>query len=218
MKYASLALWWGIKEGFFQLGRLILLNLTWLLFCLPVITIPASTIALAYSIKIMVIDETNYSWGIFLEAFKRYFISSWRWFIPSVLMPIIFVYNILFFAVESYTLSVFIQAVNVVMLVIWVFLQTFTLPFVVDQEQPVMRIALLNGIKLLYQKPGLYVLTTMFLVVFFLLSTIIILPILLVSVSMGLFVTTYCLQVFLGRRGSVPEEESNKVYKRPGSV
>jgi len=44
-----------------------------------------------------------------------------------------------------------------------------------------------------------------------------ILPILLVSVSMGLFVVTYCLQVFLGRRGMVPEEESSKVYKKPGS-
>jgi uncharacterized membrane protein YesL len=217
MKYASQALWWGIKEGFFQLGRLILLNLTWLLFSLPVITIPASTVALAYTIRVMVIDETNYSWGIFLEAFKRYFFSSWRWFLPSVLLPMIFIYNILFFAVESYTLSVFIQAANVVMLVIWLFLQTFTLPFVVEQDQPVMRIVLLNGIKLLYQKPGLYILTTIFLMVFFILSTIMILPILLVSVSMGLFVVTYCLQVFLGRRGMVPEEESSKVYKKPGS-
>jgi Protein of unknown function, DUF624. len=88
MKYASQALWWGIKEGFYQLGRLIVLNVTWVLFSLPVITLPAATLALAHSIRIMVVDETNYSWKIFLEGFKRYFLSSWRWFLPAILLPV----------------------------------------------------------------------------------------------------------------------------------
>ncbi len=217
MKYASLTLWWGIKEGFYQLGRLIVLNITWILFSLPMITLPAATLAMAYSIRIMVVDESNYSWKIFLEGFKRYFLSSWRWFLPAILLPVIFIYNILFFAIESYALSVIIQAANIVLLVIWTFLQTFTLPFLVEQEQPVMRVALMNGVKLLYQKPGLYWFTTLFLAVFLTFSVAIITPILIISISMSLFVTMYCVQVFLGRRGMVPEEESSKVYKKPGS-
>ena len=96
MKYASLALWWGIKEGFYQLGRLIVLNVTWVLFSLPIITLPAATLALAHSIRIMVVNETNYSWKIFLEGFKRYLLSSWRWFLPAILLPVIFIYNLLF--------------------------------------------------------------------------------------------------------------------------
>lgn len=217
MKYASLALWWGIKEGFYQLGRLIVLNVTWILFSLPIITLPAATLALAYSIRIMVIDETNYSWKIFVESFKRYLISSWRWFLPAILLPVIFIYNILFFAVESYTLSVIIQAANIVMLLIWLILQTFTLPFLVDQEQPVMRVALLNSIRLLYQKPGLYWFTTTFLWVFLTFSVVLITPIFIISIAFGLFIIMYCVQVYLGRRGMVPEEESSKVYKKPGS-
>jgi uncharacterized membrane protein YesL len=217
MKYASQALWWGIKEGFYQLGRLIVLNVTWVLFSLPVITLPAATLALAHSIRIMVVDETNYSWKIFLEGFKRYFLSSWRWFLPAILLPVIFIYNLLFFAVENYALSVGIQAANIVMLMIWFVLQTFTLPFLVEQEQPVMRVALLNGIRLLYQKPGMYWFTSIFLWVFLTFSIVLITPIFIISIAFGLFIVMYCVQVYLGNRGMVPEEESSKVYKKPGS-
>jgi uncharacterized membrane protein YesL len=217
MKYAALALWWGIKEGFYQLGRLVVLNVSWVLFSIPVITLPAATLAMAHSIRIMVVDETNYSWRIFLEGFKRYLFISWRWFFPTILLPVVFVYNILFFAVESYTLSVIIQAANIVMLFIWLILQTFVLPFLVEQDQPVMRVALLNSIRLLYLKPGLYWFTTIFLWVFLTFSVVLITPVFIISIAFGLFIIMYCVQVYLGRRGMVPEEESSKVYKKPGS-
>lgn len=206
MKYASLALWWGIKEGFYQLGRLIVLNVTWFIFSIPVITLPAATLALVHSIRIMVVDETNYSWKIFLEGFKRYLFSSWRWFLPAILLPAIFIYNILFFAVESYTLSVIIQAANIVLLVIWLVLQTFTLPFLVEQEKPVMRAAFLNGVILLFRKPGLYWFTTIFVWVFLTISIVLITPIFIISIAMGLFIIMYCVQVYLGNRGMVPED------------
>ncbi|MDX9850861.1 MAG: YesL family protein [Anaerolineaceae bacterium] len=217
MKYAFQALWWGIKEGFYQMGRLFLLNITWVLFSLPIITLPAATLAMANAIRMMVVDETNYSWRIFLDGFRRYLFSAWRWFVPAVLLPVIFIYNILFFAVESYALSVIVQAGNIVMLVIWLILQTFTLPFLVEQDQPIMRVALMDGIRLLYQKPGLYGYTTLFLWVFLISSTALITPIFIISISMGLFVATYCVQVFLGQRGMVAEEESSKVYQKPGT-
>ena len=217
MKYAFQALWWGIKEGMYQLGRLFLLNITWFLFSLPIITLPAATLALASSINILVVDETNYSWNSYLADFKRYFFSAWRWFIPSIVMPVIFIYNILFFAVESYALSVTIQAANIVLLVVWFLLQTFTLPLLVEKDQPVMREALLDGVRLLYTKPGLYLYTTIVLWVFLLSSLALIIPIFVISISLSLFVVTYCLQVYLGKRGMVEEEESSKVYKKPGT-
>lgn len=217
MKYASQALWWGIKEGFFQIGRLIILNVTWIVFSLPIITLPAATLGLAHAIRIMVVDETNYSWKVFWEGFKRYLISGWRWFLPVLLLPVIFIYNILFFAVESYTLSVIVQASNIVLLIIWIFLQTFVLVFLVEEEKPVMRTALLNSIHLLYQKPALYFLVTLFITMFLALSIFIITPVLILSISMSLFIIMYCVQVYLGRRGMVPEEESSIVYKKTGS-
>jgi uncharacterized membrane protein YesL len=210
MKYASQALWWGIKEGFFQIGRLIVLNVTWIVFSLPIITLPAATLGLAFAVRIMVVDETDYSWKVFWEGFKRYLISSWRWFLPVLLLPVIFIYNILFFAVESYTLSVVVQASNIVLLVIWIFLQTFILPFLVEQEKPNMRTALLNSVHLLYQKPGLYFLVTLFITMFLALSVFIITPVIILSISMSLFIIMYCVQVYLGRRGMVPEEENFK--------
>ena len=213
MKFASQTLWWGIKEGFYQLTRLILLNALWIIFCLPIVTIPAATLSLASTIRVMVIDETNFSWSLFFEGMKRYFFSGWRWFLPNLILPLIFVYNILFFAVENYVLSIFVQAANIVMLVIWFFIQTFALPYLVEEQKPVMRTAILNSVRLLYQKPGLYWLGSFFLVVFFVLSFVIVFPIFLFSVSLSMFIIIYCLQVVLERRGMVPEEESSKIQK-----
>lgn len=211
MKFASQTLWWGIKEGFYQLIRLILLNALWIIFCLPIVTIPAATLSLANTIRVMVINETNFSWKLFFDGIKRYFFSGWRWFLPNLLLPLIFIYNILFFAVESYALSIFIQAANIVMLVVWFFIQTFALPYLVEEEKPVMRTAILKSVRLLYLKPGLYWLVSFFLFVFFILSFLLIFPIFLFSVSLSLFITIYCLQVVLGRRGMIPEEESSKI-------
>ncbi len=217
MKYAFQALWWGIKEGMYQLGRLTILNITWFLFSLPIITLPAATLALASAINTLVVDETNYTWNSYLKDFKRYLFSAWRWFTPSILMPVIFIYNILFFAVESYALSVTIQAANIVLLFVWFLLQTFTLPFLVQQDQPVMRRALMDGVRLLYTKPGLYLYTTLVLWVFLLSTMALIIPIFVISISLSLFVVTYCLQVYLGKRGMLAEEESSKVYQKPGT-
>lgn len=211
MKFASQTLWWGIKEAFYQLTRLILLHVIWLLCSLPIITIPAATLSLASTIRLMVIDEANFSWGFYFERFKFYFFRGWRWFLPNLILPFIFVYNILFFAVESYWLSIFIQAVNIVMLVIWLFIQTFTLSFLMEDEQPVMRSGLLKSVRLLYTKPGLFWLVSFFVFIFSLMSIILIFPALLFSTSFSMFVIMYCLQVVLGRRGMVPEEESSKI-------
>jgi membrane protein implicated in regulation of membrane protease activity len=71
----------------------------------------------------------------------------------------------------------------------------------------------LNSVRLLYQKPGLYWLVSFFLVVFFVLSFVIVFPIFLFSVSLSMFIIIYCLQVVLGRRGMIPEEESSKIQK-----
>lgn len=211
MKFASQTLWWGIKEGFYQLTRLILLNVIWLLCSLPIVTLPAATLALASTIRLMVIDEANFSWGYYFDRLKFYFFRGWRWLLPNLILPFIFLYNILFFAIESYWLSIFIQAVNIVMLMIWLFIQTFTLPYLVENEQPVMRSGILSSVRLLYQKPGLYWLVSFFLFIFSLLSVVLIFPVVLFSTSLSMFVSVYCLQVVLGRRGMVPEEESSKI-------
>lgn len=212
MKFAVQTIWWGFKESSFQFGRLIVLNLTWIVFCLPLITIPAATLAMTAAIKMMVVDENEYSLNVFFTAFKRYFFSSWRWFLPAVLIPAVFIYNILFFAVESYTLSMIVQAGNLVLLLIWCFLQMFTLPFLVENEQPVMRTALMDGVRMLYTKPGLYWFATLALSVFMILSLVLITPVFVFSVSMSGFVAMYCLQVYLGRRGQVAEEDE---YHQP---
>jgi lipid-A-disaccharide synthase-like uncharacterized protein len=63
----------------------------------------------------------------------------------------------------------------------------------------------------------MYWFTSIFLWVFLTFSIVLITPIFIVSNAFGLFIVMYCVQVYLGNRGMVPEEESSKVYKKPGS-
>lgn len=53
-----------------QIADLVLLNLIWLIFCIPIVTIGASTTALQYVVLRMVRNEESYIFASFFQAFK----------------------------------------------------------------------------------------------------------------------------------------------------
>ncbi|MBP5207120.1 MAG: DUF624 domain-containing protein, partial [Clostridia bacterium] len=56
--------------------KLILLGLMWLLFSLPVVTMPAATCAFVYIIRNMVRKKGVFLWGDFVDTFTKYFWKS----------------------------------------------------------------------------------------------------------------------------------------------
>lgn len=65
-----------------QLGKLILLNFLWIIFCLPVITIGAATTAL-FSVSFLIINQSDsFPFTTFFKKFKTEFIASTKlWFV-----------------------------------------------------------------------------------------------------------------------------------------
>ncbi|WP_070000211.1 YesL family protein [Cellulosilyticum sp. I15G10I2] len=53
-----------------QIADLVLLNLLWLIFCIPIVTIGASTTALQYVVLRMARNEESYIFASFFQAFK----------------------------------------------------------------------------------------------------------------------------------------------------
>ena len=194
---ASINLWESLKSGFQEIAQLVLLNLLWLVCSLAVVTLPASTTALAYAVRQLIYEPTDYKLKVFFEGFKSGFWWSWRWFLPNVVLTLLFLFNILFFRIDNNTITIFIIAGNIVLLVSWTMLQTFILPFMLAQEKPSFRLAIRNSLVIFVKYPWHFILLTLFLWLFAVLSVILMMPWVLFSVSFGYFVTIHFLRQLL---------------------
>ena len=86
---ASINLWESLKSGVHEIAQLVLLNLLWLVCSLAVVTLPASTTALAYAVRQLIYEPTDYKLKVFFEGFKTGFWWSWRWFLPNVVLTLL---------------------------------------------------------------------------------------------------------------------------------
>ena len=112
---ASMNLWESLKSGVHEIAQLVLLNLLWLVCSLAVVTLPASTTALAYAVRQLIYEPTDYKLKGFFEGFKTGFWWSWRWFLPNLVLTLLFLFNILFFRIDNNTITIFIIAGNIVL-------------------------------------------------------------------------------------------------------
>lgn len=79
-----------------QLPDLILLNLLWLLCCLPVFTVGAATAALHTVVQSYVAEEDNGVIKPFFKAFRANFKQSTRLFLPLLLLVVLLAVDVLF--------------------------------------------------------------------------------------------------------------------------
>lgn len=121
-------------------------NLFWLVGNALVITGPPATLALFYVANRLARGEVTDP-GDFIAAFRRYFKPAWRWGLLNLL--------VVFFLVGDFVitgrlldppLSQLIQGFYLQALLFWLFLQLYLLPFLLEQEQPQVRLALRNAL------------------------------------------------------------------------
>jgi uncharacterized membrane protein YesL len=182
-------LWSVIKDFYPNLARVVLLNIFWFICSIPIITIPAAYGGLAYATRILIYDESEYQWRVFFEGFKKSFFWSWLWFLPNILVFSVLLINILFFQSEDQTLSLFIRAGNVVLLLFWFFLQTFSFPFLFEQKKPRMLTSLRNSFAVLVHEPWLYFITSLFTLTVALIGVILTVPWTFISVGFCMYIS-----------------------------
>lgn len=80
----------GAKRFFFicytHFWKLIRLNILFILFCLPVVTIPPSIVAMNRVLLKLVREGNTFLFSDFFEEFKKSFIKSWVAFIPWIVV------------------------------------------------------------------------------------------------------------------------------------
>jgi hypothetical protein len=123
----------------------LVVNLLWLFFNLLIITGPSATMALFYVGNRMAREEPTDP-GDFMAALRRYFSAGWRWGALNAF--------VLFFLVGDVWLTgrllqpanaAIIQGFYITLLAIWLFLQLYVLPLLLEQERPLLWQALRNA-------------------------------------------------------------------------
>lgn len=121
-------------------------NLLWLVGNALVITGPPATLALFYVANRLARGEVTDP-GDFIAAFRRYFKPAWRWGLLNL--------GVVFFLVGDVVITGrllepraarLIQGFYIQALLFWLFLQLYLLPFLLEQEQPQVRLALRNAL------------------------------------------------------------------------
>lgn len=63
-------------QGLYKIANMILVSLIWILFCIPVFTAGASTVALYYTVQKNIKNSRGNSWNCFWQSFKENFKQS----------------------------------------------------------------------------------------------------------------------------------------------
>ncbi len=129
----------------YDFGDLMVSNVLWLLVSLPIITIPPAFAGLYYSTSKLAHNESG-SRQTFFAGFKKYFRTSYYWFISNVIVVGLLLFNIDLSIQNSQLLWLrFSSGVSWVILAAWMLLQIYTFPLLIQQEKPRLVLALRNS-------------------------------------------------------------------------
>jgi len=129
----------------YDFGELMVSNLLWVLLSLPIITIPPAFAGLYYSTSQLAHNQLS-SRQIFFEGFKKYFSTSYYWFFANVIVVGLLLFNI-DLSIQNAQLAwlQFFSGVSWMLLIVWVLLQIYTFPLLIQQEKPRFFLALRNS-------------------------------------------------------------------------
>jgi hypothetical protein len=129
----------------YDFGDLMVSNVLWVLLILPIITIPPAFAGLYYA-TLQQVHYKSVTRQIFFEGFRKYLRPSYGWFFSNVLVIGILLLNInLTIQFPQVWWLQLLRGVYLVLLVVWLLLQFYTFPLLIQQEKPRLGLALRNS-------------------------------------------------------------------------
>ena len=129
----------------YSFGELLVSNIFFVLMLLPIVTIPPAFGGLNYAASQLVINEPV-NRQTFFEGFKKYFQSSFVWFFTNVIVVGILLFNI-DLSIQSHQVLwlQYLRGIYWILLGVWMLLQIYTFPLMIQQEKPRFILALRNS-------------------------------------------------------------------------
>jgi uncharacterized membrane protein YesL len=136
---------------------------------------------------------------------RHYFLTSWRWMLLNLIVVVLLGTSYLFYASLSAAWANFIQAAFLIVGAAWLIVQFYALPYLMEQEQQRIGLALRNGLFTALAAPGytLVVAAAAALVVVVSIGTVAL-----------LFLGGPCLVAAIGNRAVVERLETYRVRER----
>ena len=165
-----------VADTYLSLIPMISLNIIWFVCCVPIVTAIPSTAALFYATNKLA-HGGNADWRTFFEGFRLCFRRSWAWGLLNVLVTAGLVSNFLFFSQQLPSgMRVWAGAVVIVVAFLWLSVQLYTFPLLLEQEQPRLPLALRNSLIALLKRPFRTFASTLVVLAIAAISTLILAP------------------------------------------
>lgn len=171
--------WW---DGWLDI---VMITFVWLIAQFTIVLGPPATFGVYYAVYDMVNGQSTGVRGM-IEGARKFFGKAWLWGILNIVAAIVLYVNFVFYSNLESTWSLSLLIVVGMMALLWVVTQFYALPFVMEQQDQRLRIALKNGLLTGMASP------------FFSLIVLLVVA-LIIALSIGLIIP-----LFLGLPGLIP--------------
>jgi uncharacterized membrane protein YesL len=146
MIWKALVVWW---EGWFSL---LLYSIVWVLCCLTIVLGPPATFGFFHVVRLW-IDEKETRWSYYFQMGKKYFLTSWIWFLANIFVFFVVFANYVFYGNMENRISRILLVVSLLIGLLWVAVQFYALPYYVLIEQKSILKAWKNGLFTILASP-----------------------------------------------------------------
>jgi len=164
-------------DAYYQLIPLISINLYWFLLTLPVVTAPASLMALFATTNQMAKGDAV-GWEDFWGAFRKFFWTGWLWILVDGLVLGVLIMNVWFYRYYITTDWAFlVGGLMIGLTILWVIVQCYVPAVLTMQEKKSIRAALRNTAGLIAYRPIVMGLTAVGTLIFYAACSIYLFPV-----------------------------------------
>jgi uncharacterized membrane protein YesL len=184
-------IWEGLQDAFDSMAELVIANILWVLLTVPVLTAPAA-LAGAYYMTNLIAHRKPVTWRTFFEGFRQFFWLSWLLALANILAGFIVYANFRFYDQFTGGWVPYMKGFALGAGILWLVLQLYIFPLLIEQEDRRLRIALRNSLILLVGSPGLALVLMLLLGLFGVLSVILQVPWLIITIGLCTFLSNWC--------------------------
>jgi uncharacterized membrane protein YesL len=121
-----------------------IINLVWILFTVLLVTAIPAAAGLYYATNELAHGRTG-GLETFFEGAKQYFWTSWKWGLPNLVIGFLFSVNFWFYSNITWQYAEYIRIVFYLMLFVWIAVNVYIFPYLIEQEKPKLRTAIRNS-------------------------------------------------------------------------
>jgi len=130
-----------------------LINLVWLLCWVTIVLGPPATFGLYYVTNQLAHGRSLGLRGL-VEGGKRYFAKSWLWMLLNLVVALVLAVNIWFYGQFDADWAGIVRAFPLFLGLAWLVIQFYALPYLMEQKEESLKLALRNGLFTLLAAPG----------------------------------------------------------------